>query len=94
MQGVGVDKPHVFGVGGACRVEGHHRVHFVPHHEESVVVSVFRVGGVVCELSACKGRLALLLATLCLIVAKLATISALGRVVLSAWSGMVALPST
>ena len=53
------------------------------HYATIVVVGV---GGVIGELSNCEGRLALLFATLCLIVAKLATVSALGVLVLTAQS--------
>ena len=57
------------------------------------MIVVVGVGGVVGELSACEGRLTLLLVTLSIVVAKLAILSALGGVVLTARSGMAASPS-
>ena len=48
----------------------------MPHYEESAVVCVFRVRGVICELSACGSRFALLLSTLFFVMAELSAISA------------------
>ena len=56
----------------------------MPHYKHSVTIVVVGVGGVVGEFST------LLFATLCLVVAKLATISALGGVILTTQSGMIA----
>ena len=66
----------------------------MPHYKHFATIIIVGIGGVVGELSTCDDRLTLLFATLCLIVAKLATISALGRVVLTARSGMAAPPSS
>ena len=66
----------------------------VPHHKHSATIVVVGVGGVVCELSACGGRLTLLLPTLCLIVAEFATISILNIVVMLARFVMIAPSST
>ena len=66
----------------------------VPHHKHSATIVVVGVGGVVCELSACGGRLTLLFPTLCLIVAEFTTISALGGIVLLDGSDMIAPPSS
>ena len=66
----------------------------MPHYIHFTTIFVVGVRGVVSEFSTCEGQLTLLFATLCLIVAKLATISALGRVVLTARSGMAAPPSS
>ena len=55
VRGARVYEPRVFGIGGACGVcgvGGHHRVCSMPHHEESTVVRVFRIRGVICELPA------------------------------------------
>ena len=40
-----------------CGVGGHHRVHSMSDHEESTLVIILGIGGVVCELSACRSRL-------------------------------------
>ena len=66
----------------------------MPHHINPATIVVVGVRGVVCELLAYEGHLALLLASVCLVVSKLATIFALGEVVLSARSGMTTPPST
>ena len=61
MRGAVVDEPRVFGVGGVCGVcgvRGHHNVCSMSRHEESDVVRVFRVGGVVFELMTCWSRFA------------------------------------
>ena len=49
----------------------------MPHHKHSAMVVVVGVRGVVGDLSAYEGRVTLLFSTLCLVVAKLATIYAL-----------------
>ena len=41
----------------------------MPHYEESTVVRVFRVRGIICELSACGSRFTLLLSTLFFVMA-------------------------
>ena len=64
------------------------------HYKQPAMIGVGGVGGVVCELSAYEDRHALLLVIFFLVVARLATISALGGVVLSARFGMTAPPST
>ena len=84
-----VDKPYIFWFGGVGRFGGSHGVRSMPYHKHSTTIFVIGVGGVVCE-----GRLTVLFATLYLIVAELATVSALGRVVLSAWYDMIAPPSS
>ena len=89
-----VNKTYIFWFGGVDRVGGCHRVHFVPHYKHPATIVVVKVGGVVCELSAGEGRLAFLPVTLCLVVAKLVTVSALGGVFWSAQSGMVSPPSS
>ena len=66
----------------------------MPHHKHSATIVVVGVGGVLGELSACEGRLTLLFATLSLVIPKLATISALCGVVLTAQYGMAAPPSS
>ena len=58
------------------------------------MIVVVGVGGVVCELLTFESRLALLLATFYLAVAKIATVSVLGGVALSARSDMVSSPSS
>ena len=66
----------------------------MPHHKHSATIIVVGVGGVVGELSASEGRLTHLFATLYLVVAKLAIVSTLGGVFLSARTGMIAPPSS
>ena len=66
----------------------------MPHYKHFAMIVIVSVGGVVGELSACEGQLALLFATLCLVVAKLTTVSALSGVVLTTLSDMVAPPSS
>ena len=63
------------------------------HYKHSTTIVVVRVEGIVGELSACEDQITHLFATLCLLVAKLSIISALGGVVLTARSGMAAPPS-
>ena len=55
---------------------------------------VIGVGGIVGELSTCESQLALLFATLSLVVAKIATISTLSKVVLTTRLGMATPPSS
>ena len=59
-------------------------------HFATIVVVRVGVGGVIGDVSAREGRLTLIFTTLCLIVAKLDIISALGGVVMMAWFDMVA----
>ena len=61
-------------VGGACGIGGHHRVRSMPHHEESAVVRVVRVRGVICELLTCRGRLTSSFSALLFAMADFATI--------------------
>ena len=56
----------------------------MPHYKHSATIAVVGVGGMVGDLSTCEGRLTLLFETLCLVVAKLAIVSTLGGVVLTA----------
>ena len=79
VRGTGVYEPHVFGVGGAygvCGVGGHHRVRSMPHYEESAVVRVFRIRGIICELSACGSRFTLLLSALFFVMAEISALFA------------------
>ena len=55
-----------------------HRVWSISHHEESIVVVVFDIGGVVCELSACRSRPASSFSALLFAMADLSAIVAYG----------------
>ena len=89
-----VDKPYIFCFGCVGRVGGSHRVRSLPHHKNFATSDVVRVGCIVCELSNCASWRTLLFVTLCLGVAKLATVPTLGKVVLTARFSMGALPSS
>ena len=62
--------------------------------KKSSTIVVVEVGCVICELSTCESQLVLLFATLSLVVAKIATISTLSKVVLTTRLGMATPPSS